>query len=167
MPEFRCETLEISGLPILRAASANQNVTNNIPREKPEERPPCLADTHKKNERVMDSEQNFDKNFWRTYSNGERYRLQQSSEANDIRFECWNETQAVRAFHRSRQYSTVVRSKAVFWTYTMEGESLEFSAESYIIWENGDKKRCYCIMKYNNLLSVSHRNQKTNFFPSN
>ena len=33
---------EGSGLPITRAASANQNVTNSIPCEKPEEWPPCL-----------------------------------------------------------------------------------------------------------------------------
>ena len=31
-------------LPITQAASANQKVTNNVPRENPEELPPCLAD---------------------------------------------------------------------------------------------------------------------------
>ena len=36
------------GLPLTRAGSANQNVADNFPREKPEERPPCFA--HKLNE---------------------------------------------------------------------------------------------------------------------
>ena len=36
-----------SGLPITRAASANQNVTDNISREKSEDRPPCFAHKRK------------------------------------------------------------------------------------------------------------------------
>ena len=39
---FRCNTLGGSKLPTARAASANQNVTSTLPRQKPEERPPCL-----------------------------------------------------------------------------------------------------------------------------
>ena len=35
--------MESSGLPITRAASANQNITNSIPCEKPEEWPPFFA----------------------------------------------------------------------------------------------------------------------------
>lgn len=34
---------EGSGLPIIQAAPANQNATNNILHEKPEDWPPCLA----------------------------------------------------------------------------------------------------------------------------
>ena len=34
---------EGSGLPIIQAAPANQNATNNIQHEKPEDWPPCLA----------------------------------------------------------------------------------------------------------------------------
>ena len=36
------ETIDGSGLPIIQAASVNQNVANKIPREKPEVWSPCL-----------------------------------------------------------------------------------------------------------------------------
>ena len=51
-----------SGLPITRAASANQNVTYNTPREKPKEWPPCFPQRLKaqhQGERLVDSEQNL------------------------------------------------------------------------------------------------------------
>ena len=51
-----------SGLPMTRAASANQNVTNNIPSEKREQWPACLVQKPKdwqQRERPMDSLQNL------------------------------------------------------------------------------------------------------------
>ena len=44
--------VEVSRLPITRATSANQNVTNIIPCEKPEEWPPCLAHKQKLSNRA-------------------------------------------------------------------------------------------------------------------
>ena len=51
-----------SGRPIATAASANQNVSNNIRRDKPEEWLPCLSHELKHSTRairLVDSEQGF------------------------------------------------------------------------------------------------------------
>ena len=49
------QLIERPWLPITRAASVNQNVTHNNPREKPEEWAPCLASKLKHSNRVMTS----------------------------------------------------------------------------------------------------------------
>ena len=57
-----CSTIELSGLPNTRAASANQNAANDNPREKPEEWQPCLTHKAKHSNRVknlVDSERTF------------------------------------------------------------------------------------------------------------
>ena len=43
MPSRKKSIIGESGLPFTQAASANQDVTNNISLENPKERPPCLA----------------------------------------------------------------------------------------------------------------------------
>ena len=58
------DTMTDSGLPITQAASANQKVTNDIPREKPEEWPPSLAHKLKHRHRAKD--------WWIPYKTGEK-----------------------------------------------------------------------------------------------
>ena len=52
--ECQKESLEGSRQPIIRAASASQIVTNSIPHEKPEERPPCIPQKLRRSNRARD-----------------------------------------------------------------------------------------------------------------
>ena len=57
------DSVEVFGLPITQAASTNQSFTNDIPREKSEELPPCHGPTclgvRTTEERLVDSEPNL------------------------------------------------------------------------------------------------------------
>ena len=127
-----------SGLSIIRAPTANQNVTNNIPREKPKERPPCL--THKlilkhRNRRKaggFDSERNLQN------ESDARSSMTNDISCKQIRritFICTLESDSnYRAFHQSTPYHTAVRAEACESAVSIGGRGmgvgLELSTET-------------------------------------
>lgn len=56
---FQVHAIEGSGLSITQAISPNQNVTNNIPSEKPQELWPCLAHKLKAQQRTTNKSRRF------------------------------------------------------------------------------------------------------------
>ena len=101
-------------LPITRAASANQNVTDNILCEKPEERPPCLACKLKHTNRARD--------WWtktKTFeiSDGMRSLVSRDIRYNHTRQISFTWTFQSAANHRTFHKSTQLVSSLVCWYF--------------------------------------------------